>query len=128
LTHAGGIVRRDTPDGARFLLVRASRAPYDWVIPKGHIETGETPEQTAQREVCEEAGVAADIGGSLGDLTFDVRGRPLRVRYFAMQFERNVPAAEQREVRWCSLAECEELLQFEDARELVRRANRGVHL
>ena len=124
LTHAGGVVRRDEEGGARFLLVRASRAPHDWVIPKGHIERGETPEECAGREVAEEAGVDASISEAVGDLTFEVRGRMIHVRYFAMRYRRDVPPHERREVRWCSLAECEQMLLFEDAREMVRRAAR----
>ena len=121
LTHAGGVVRRNGRDGARFLLVRARRPPFDWVIPKGHIEPGETPEQTAGREVAEEAGVEADVARQVGDLSFQARGRRIHVRYFAMRYRREVPPEEIREVRWCSLAECEELLPFEAARKMIRR-------
>jgi len=123
LTHAGGVVRRNHDEGARFLLVRASRPPFDWVIPKGHIERGETPEQTAAREVAEEAGVDAVVAQEVGDLRFEARGREVRVRYFAMRYQGDVRRTETREVRWCSLEECEQMLQFEDAREMVRRAS-----
>jgi ADP-ribose pyrophosphatase YjhB (NUDIX family) len=122
LTHAGGVVRRDDQSEPRFLLVRASRPPFDWVIPKGHIEKGETPEQTARREVREEAAVDAEVERQVGDLSFEVRGRVIHVRYFAMRYRGDVPPEERREVRWCSLAECEQRLLFEDAREMVRRA------
>ena len=121
MTHAGGVVRRPGVDGPEFLLVRASRAPFDWVLPKGHIETDETPEQTAHREVCEEAGVDAAVEQTAGDLHIVVRGRHLHIRYFAMRYRRDVPAAEERERRWCRLSECEQLLLYEDTRELVRR-------
>ena len=117
-------MRRDEGERARFLLVRAKRPPHDWVIPKGHIERGETPEETAGREVAEEAGVAAAVSEPVGDLSFEVRGRMVHVRYFAMQYRGDVPPDERREVRWCSLAECERMLLFEDAREMVRRTAR----
>ena len=124
LTHAGGVVRRDSETGAAFLLVRASRPPFDWVLPKGHIEDGEVPEQTALREVAEEAGVLADIERPAGDLVFEVRGQTVSVRYFVMRYSGEIKATEQREVRWCSLQECEQLLLYEDNRELVRCAAR----
>ncbi|TDE86698.1 NUDIX hydrolase [Deinococcus sp. S9] len=51
---AGGVVL----DGAgRVLLVRYRSGA--WAFPKGHLEAGETPEQTAVREVREETGVSA---------------------------------------------------------------------
>jgi ADP-ribose pyrophosphatase YjhB (NUDIX family) len=122
LTHAGGVVRRDDGAEPRFLLVRASRPPYDWVLPKGHIERGETPEETARREVAEEAGVDAAVHSALGDQSFEVRGRMIHVRYFAMRYAGDVARQESREVRWGSLAECEQMLPIEDVRALVRRA------
>lgn len=53
------IVRR-TPDGARFLLLRAYR---NWDFPKGLIEPGEDPLAAAIRETVEETGI--------DDLAFD---------------------------------------------------------
>src|SRR5690606_18790830 len=51
---AGGVVfRRDGE--LRILLIRD---PYDnWGLPKGHIEAGETAQETAEREVREETGL-----------------------------------------------------------------------
>lgn len=57
---AGIVIVRDTPDGARFLLLRAFR---NWDFPKGLVEEGEDPLDAALREAAEEAGV--------NDLTFD---------------------------------------------------------
>lgn len=53
------VVVRDTPEGVRFLLLRAYR---NWDLPKGRLEPGETPLQAAIREVREETG--------LGELDF----------------------------------------------------------
>jgi 8-oxo-dGTP pyrophosphatase MutT (NUDIX family) len=121
-THAGGVVTDRRREGAMFLLVRASRPPFDWVLPKGHIEKGETPEEAARREVREESGVTADIVRLVGDSTFDLRGEPVLVRYFLMQFRAQGAAEECRETRWCSLEDAQRLLRFESTRDIVRIA------
>ena len=51
---------RETPDGARLLLLRAYR---NWDFPKGLVEPGEEPLAAAVRETAEETGIA--------DLAFD---------------------------------------------------------
>ena len=122
LTHAGGVVRRQGDDGPAFLIVRASRPPYEWVLPKGHIESGETPEQAARREVLEEAGVDAEVVMPIGDEAFDVDATPVRVRFFLMRYLQAGTASERREIRWCPPDEAERLLAFDSAREMVRRA------
>jgi 8-oxo-dGTP pyrophosphatase MutT (NUDIX family) len=122
LTHAGGVVMSGDHDGARVLLVRASRPPHDWVLPKGHIERGEEPPETARREVREEAGVDAEVVRAMGDVRFVARGEGVVVRYFLMRRLRDVPAAEHRETRWCTVEEALRLLIFENARDVVRRS------
>jgi 8-oxo-dGTP pyrophosphatase MutT (NUDIX family) len=122
LTHAGGVVASILAADTMFLLVRASRAPHPWVLPKGHIEPGETPEQTAHREVLEEAGVEADVVEPVGDVSFELNGQPLHIRYFLMHARGMKTALEDREICWCSPADAERLLEFESTRDLVRRA------
>ena len=60
---AGGVVVR--PEGEVLLLERPSRGEVR--LPKGHIDPGETPLETARREIAEEAGfrelrMLADLG------------------------------------------------------------------
>jgi 8-oxo-dGTP pyrophosphatase MutT (NUDIX family) len=122
LTHAGGVVASLRHGEPSFLLVRASRAPHHWVLPKGHIEAGETPEQTAEREVLEEAGVDAEVVAPIGDVAFEYGNQSLRIRYFLMRARGTKTALEDREICWCSPADAEQLLEFENVKEIVRRA------
>lgn len=122
LTHAGGVVIMRRRGVSTLLLTRASKPPYDWVLPKGHIEAGETPERTAAREVLEETGVHADVVKALADVTFAYKRRDIRVRYFLMRFRTQGESEESREIRWCSTAEAERLLFIDTLRDIVRQA------
>jgi len=53
---AGGIAFREADSGIEFLLMQDHRSR--WTIPKGHVESGETLEQTALREMKEETGLS----------------------------------------------------------------------
>jgi 8-oxo-dGTP pyrophosphatase MutT (NUDIX family) len=123
LTHAGGVVLRTRANSTLVLLVRAKPEPHDWVLPKGHIEPGEAPDQTAQREVAEEAGVDALPTKYLGTIEFDSpRGGRVRAGYFLMQFRREVRATEEREICWCTVADALKRVRFENTRTLIRDA------
>lgn len=53
---AGGIVfRRNKDNEVEILLIQDAKDR--WTIPKGHIEEGETAQETAIREIGEEAGI-----------------------------------------------------------------------
>ena len=124
LTHAGGVVFRGDAD-RRVLLVRAKPAPHDWVLPKGHIERGETAETTARREVIEEAGVDAEPLRYAGTVEFVTpAGKHVRAAFFLMRFVRNVPQHERREIRWTTIDEAKRLVQFDDTRALIEQARR----
>lgn len=55
ILSAGIVVVRREDEGWKFLLLRAFR---NWDFPKGEVEPGESPLETAVRETREEAGIA----------------------------------------------------------------------
>ena len=113
----------------RVLLVRAKPEPHDWVLPKGHIEAGEAPADTAAREVREEAGVEAATGGELGILEFESpKSGRVHSLYFVMRYVRDVPREDDREIRWCAIDEALTLTRFDDMRALIRKAFRSARL
>jgi 8-oxo-dGTP pyrophosphatase MutT (NUDIX family) len=122
-THAGGVTVRLRNGRTEILLVRARPAPHDWVLPKGHIEDGETEEDCARREIQEEAGVDATPLGVLGEDAFTTpSGKVVRAVFFLMRYERDVPPAETRERRWFSVDEAVAALQHPRPRQLIRSA------
>ncbi|MBR7540514.1 NUDIX domain-containing protein, partial [Mycobacterium tuberculosis] len=65
-TSAGGLVISDlelpVDELSAALIGRVDRrGRLMWSLPKGHIETGETAEQTAIREVAEETGIQGTV-------------------------------------------------------------------
>lgn len=123
-THAGGVVVSGSGADRRYLITRGSRPPHEWILPKGHIDPGETAEQAACREVLEETGVIAEIVALAGEEHFVYDGRDIQVRYFAMRATGTGTPIEDRDVQWCALDEAIAQLGFESARDMVRQAAR----
>ena len=76
---AGGLVVDRIGPGARAALIgRLNRRGHLlWSLPKGHVEAGETPPETAVREVAEETGIRGRVLAPLGtiDFWFVIAGR-----------------------------------------------------
>jgi len=122
-SHAGGVVRRTSNDEPEYLIVAASDDPNIWVLPKGHIEKGETPEDAAVREVMEEAGVRAAIVARAGESEFEVRGKTVRVIFFLMQYEGEIARTEPRGLAWHRYEDALALLHFDSTRRILEQAH-----
>lgn len=81
---AGGVVFDSL---GRVLVVRYLGSGA-WAFPKGHVEPGETLEQTAVREVQEETGIRASIVAPLRATHYtNDRGEARQIHWFRMQVE-----------------------------------------
>lgn len=56
-TTSGGIIFRRNATTKQLEILLIQDAKSRWTIPKGHVEEGETPRQTAEREIQEETGL-----------------------------------------------------------------------
>lgn len=133
-TSAGGLVI-DGIDGPKESQVAALIGRIDrrgrmlWSLPKGHIEMGETAEQTAVREVAEETGVQGSVLAALGsiDYWFVTEGRRVHktVHHYLMRFlggELSDEDVEVTEVAWVPLKELPKRLAYADERRLAEVA------
>lgn len=123
-----GIIPLRKLNGKRqVLLVKHGKG--HWSFPKGHPETGETPQETAVRE-CEEE-TSLHIVSFLNippheERYFFRRGSQLidkRVTYFAAEVsgEVAVQAEEITDFKWLSLEEAEKWITFSEARALLAK-------
>ena len=129
---AGGVVIHDDHV---LVLRRPSRSEIR--LPKGHIEEGESQQETALREVAEESGYAdLEIVNALGHQVaeFDYKDKHVirNEYYFLMRLisPRQIERTEhehQFEPQWLSWEETLAQLTFEVEREWVRRASHRFH-
>ena len=118
---AGGIVRR--MDG-RILLVHRLRY-NDWSLPKGKLDDGESPLETALREVREETGWTCRVVQFVGAFGYEVKSAPKVVLYWLMEPLAEAPVEDTDEVaaiEWLSPEEAAERLSYPLEKELVVRA------
>lgn len=139
-TSAGGLVI-DGIDGPLENALAALIGRLDrrgrmlWSLPKGHIEQGETAEQTAIREVAEETGLQGKVLAALGsiDYWFVTEGRRVHktVHHYLMRFAGGELSDEDREVAevaWVPLSELPARLAYADERRLAEVAGELIAL
>ena len=118
LTHAGTIVFRERNDEVLYLVVSSSDG-LNWVLPKGHIDPGESPEIAALRELEEEAGIVGEIVAPLSTRDFLKGGKEAAVKFFLVRETGTTESTEGRTLRWEEEAAAQQLLTFAEAREAL---------
>lgn len=73
-TTSGGIVFRHNEKTKKLQILLMQDAKNRWTIPKGHVEPGEDPRDTAEREIIEETGLKEmKVYSWLGKVNFRYR-------------------------------------------------------
>jgi 8-oxo-dGTP pyrophosphatase MutT (NUDIX family) len=120
----GGVCVRG--DDVATIVPRGKRA---LALPKGGPERGETPEETAAREVREETGLTGTVRAPLGDVVYHYRrsGRRIRktVSFFLLDYVEGSTDDHDHEVteaRWVPLEAARTELTYPGEREMVENA------
>ena len=142
---AGGVVLRRISDRWHVAAIQPRRdndkpAKPALALPKGIVDPGEKPDQTALREVREETGLEAELITKLGDVkyvytrTWGDRARVFKIvsfylfRYISGEIGQIAPEM-QHEValaKWIALDEGSRLLSYKGERNMIVRAKQYV--
>ncbi len=115
-----------------------------WALPKGHLDPGEAPAETALREAWEETGLRTRLGVKLGDVKYAFTRtaalggsgeRVFKIVSFYLLHPTGgrigeLPAGmdlEVAEARWLPLEDAPRLLAYGGEREMARKAADVLH-
>lgn len=131
---AGGIIfRRDESGGVEILLIQDAKDR--WTIPKGHIEPGETAQQTARREIGEEVGLFdIELLGWLGKIHFRYRRLDklvlMTTQIYLVRAGKDSDKIKEEEwmkdVRWFKFQDALDAIEYEDIGKLMLLAKKRI--
>ena len=131
---SGGIVfRRDKNGEIEILLIQDAKDR--WTIPKGHIEEGETAQQTAKREIGEEAGLHdVEILGWLGKIHFRYRRMDklvlMTTQIYLVRARGDTNAIQKEEwmngIKWFKFQDALDEIEYEDIGKLMLLAMKRI--
>ena len=131
---AGGVIfRRNQKNEVEILLIQDSKDR--WTIPKGHIEEGETAQETAKREIGEEAGLHdVEIIGWLGKINFRYRRIDklvlMTTQVFLVKALGDTAAIQKEDwmngIKWFSFSDALDEIEYEDIGKLILLAMKKI--
>lgn len=125
-SSCGAVVYRDIRGEVRYLLIKNKRSAH-WGFPKGHIEPGETKEETAYREVLEETGIHINIIEGFESVSkYKIRDRVEKVVSIFIGTTKDtsttIQASEIEDYIWLTYDKAMNLLKFDNDKNILKAA------
>lgn len=122
----GAIVYRKFHGNTELLLIKNANGGH-WSFPKGHVEPGETEEETALREIKEETDIdVALIPGFREVITYTPKKDICKdVIYFlgkALTYDYTPQESEVAQIKWVEINHANSILNYDNDRQLVNKA------
>lgn len=126
----GAIVYRKHHGNIELLLIKNANGGH-WSFPKGHVEKGETEEQTAVREIMEETRIQVEIDTSFREvITYAPKKDIIKdVIYFlakAITYDYTPQQEEIAKIKWVEINNAHTLLSYDNDRQLVIKAKNVI--
>ncbi|MBN2295981.1 MAG: NUDIX domain-containing protein [Pirellulales bacterium] len=129
ILQAATIPYRMKKGSPEFCLI-TSIGKGNWGFPKGLIDPGETPIETALKESDEEAGLSGEIKGKpLGRFIYEKWGTELEVTVYLMKVSEAAEEWEEMEYRkraWCDEEKARSRLHRQEYQELLGMAIKRI--
>ncbi len=120
---AGGIIWKKEGNEKKLAIVHRQKHK-DWSLPKGKVEPGESWKKAALREVLEETGYKGKLKKYAGCITYMLLDKPKIVMFWHMDVKKEdlkKMNGEVDEVRWVTVAEATEILDYPDEVSLIQK-------
>ena len=122
----GAIVFRKYHGNTELLLIKHSAGGH-WSFPKGHVEAGETEQQTALREVMEETHIEVDLDPTFRQVVtyspkLDVKKDVIYFLGRAKNFDYIPQEEEIAQIKWVEINLAHSFLTYDNDKQLVNKA------
>lgn len=126
----GALVFRRFHGNTELLLIKHANGGH-WSFPKGHVEPGETEEETALREIKEETGIDVIIDPSFREvISYSPKKDAQKdVIYFiarAQNYDYTPQEEEISQIKWVEINRAHTILTYDNDKQLVNKAKQVI--
>ncbi|MCI8500960.1 MAG: NUDIX domain-containing protein [Oscillospiraceae bacterium] len=126
----GALVFRRFHGNTELLLIKHANGGH-WSFPKGHVESGETEEETALREIKEETGIDVIIDPSFREvISYSPKKDTQKdVIYFiarAQNYDYTPQEEEISQIKWVEINRAHTILTYDNDKQLVNKAKQII--